>query len=264
MDWQSLVISIHAAREGGDNASLRLRMECTISIHAAREGGDLMQQCLMILLLVFQSTPPVKAATNIVDQLAHDLVFQSTPPVKAATSSASSHCFLNTISIHAAREGGDAHCARRFISISPFQSTPPVKAATLDFGENKYFVRFQSTPPVKAATVCNTNQRRQRHISIHAAREGGDAAFLNSLPVIIDISIHAAREGGDLLCAKAQTLREISIHAAREGGDFIRGVDYLILKIFQSTPPVKAATVAGVQGCYSSLISIHPAREGGD
>ena len=57
--------------------------------------------------------------------------FQSTPPVKAAT-----ECFgvLDTptpISIHAAREGGDATGKYRLPAVYGFQSTPPVKAATL-------------------------------------------------------------------------------------------------------------------------------------
>ncbi len=55
----------------------------------------------------------------------------------------------------------------------------------------------------------------------------------------------------------------ISIHAAREGGDFARKVyDYRMR--FQSTPPVKAATLL-CRGCHDrQSISIHAAREGGD
>ena len=34
------VISIHAAREGGDNRLAQCAPETCISIHAAREGGD--------------------------------------------------------------------------------------------------------------------------------------------------------------------------------------------------------------------------------
>ena len=34
------VISIHAAREGGDNVISRIPDYTAISIHAAREGGD--------------------------------------------------------------------------------------------------------------------------------------------------------------------------------------------------------------------------------
>ena len=37
---QSAVISIHAAREGGDSRSALSAVTVSISIHAAREGGD--------------------------------------------------------------------------------------------------------------------------------------------------------------------------------------------------------------------------------
>ena len=68
-------------------------------------------------------------------------------------------------------------------------------------------------------------------ISIHAAREGGDAAVL--------VNVHA----GD----------EISIHAAREGGDASDTYQADQSKPFQSTPPVKAATVRslGIERMYS-------------
>ena len=56
---------------------------------------------------------------------------------------------------------------------------------------------FQSTPPVKAATVSLFDARMPAIISIHAAREGGDLAFLYLGFHFVCISIHAAREGGD-------------------------------------------------------------------
>ena len=55
----------------------------------------------------FQSTPPVKAATKRLFLQVPPLRFQSTPPVKAATNSVANSSVFNTISIHAAREGGD-------------------------------------------------------------------------------------------------------------------------------------------------------------
>ena len=57
--------------------------------------------------MLFQSTPPVKAATP--KPLTFDVasVFQSTPPVKAATYGDPIYYEGNYISIHAAREGGD-------------------------------------------------------------------------------------------------------------------------------------------------------------
>ena len=60
-----------------------------------------------------------------------------------------------TISIHAAREGGDVLPISAINIASSFQSTPPVKAATCKLAVNV----------------------AGRRISIHAAREGGDAVF---------------------------------------------------------------------------------------
>ena len=57
-----------------------------------------------------------------------------------------------------------------------------------------------------------------------------------------DISIHAAREGGDL------TATRLNARPAR----------------FQSTPPVKAATLYLIRFFLLQIISIHAAREGGD
>ena len=55
----------------------------------------------------FQSTPPVKAATEYIDGFAYIREFQSTPPVKAATAVRMVSQPVRYISIHAAREGGD-------------------------------------------------------------------------------------------------------------------------------------------------------------
>ena len=80
---------------------------CFISIHAAREGGDGLHMVNCNNTLRFQSTPPVKAATLGADYAPSGLVFQSTPPVKAATRVDDDGMPVATISIHAAREGGD-------------------------------------------------------------------------------------------------------------------------------------------------------------
>ena len=80
-------------------------------------------------------------------------IFQSTPPVKAATPFGEGGILVSRISIHAAREGGDAGLFAVFRAPMGFQSTPPVKAATLHLA---FLIRNGG-------------------ISIHAAREGGDA-----------------------------------------------------------------------------------------
>ena len=127
------------------------------------------------------------------------LRFQSTPPVKAATYCTSQPVAIVDISIHAAREGGDAVFLPPLLSHAIFQSTPPVKAATQKYPQSLHRKGFQSTPPVKAATHFISSYDGEEHISIHAAREGGDSAELAE-KIRTAISIHAAREGGDHFC----------------------------------------------------------------
>ena len=90
-----------------------LQQRVLISIHAAREGGDCIAGCPRNRNALFQSTPPVKAATMADFNKRLDNEFQSTPPVKAATSGKYSTDDKYIISIHAAREGGDAAPTRR-------------------------------------------------------------------------------------------------------------------------------------------------------
>ena len=65
-----------------------------------------------------------------------------------------------------------------------FQSTPPVKAATANSVTAVGLDGFQSTPPVKAATINGDKITVYGSISIHAAREGGDAVAV-TLPAEI-------------------------------------------------------------------------------
>ena len=58
---------------------------------------------------LFQSTPPVRGATNDPDHAPNLWVFQSTPPVRGATDKALLNSRSRTISIHAPRAGGDAY-----------------------------------------------------------------------------------------------------------------------------------------------------------
>ena len=119
----------------------QLRHFDLISIHAAREGGD-------------QKTDVEKAYPSL---------FQSTPPVRAATSLGHHAAVTGRISIHAAREGGDQRRRTALALAEVFQSTPPVRAATAGPAINFACRPFQSTPPVRAATVvCRTVRNQTR------------------------------------------------------------------------------------------------------
>ena len=103
----------------------------------------------------FQSTPPVKAATIPSSHVGDPYKpFQSTPPVKAATSIDVAISPKQSISIHAAREGGD-----NAIGLEKYIRIISIHAAR-EGGDN--FTEFSCKIII---------------ISIHAAREGGDAQF---------------------------------------------------------------------------------------
>ena len=278
-------ISIHAAREGGDTSDKFCFSVLSISIHAAREGGDGIDTSIASADEIFQSTPPVKAATLSAHGYLSPCRFQSTPPVKAAT--------LRAVCLNFKMR---------------FQSTPPVKAATDIMLLLPPRAEFQSTPPVKAATDDCIFAMDDLEISIHAAREGGDKAAGYAVTGFNRISIHAAREGGDASCptwlygekefqstppvkaativwycydsvnifqstppVKAATVLYSSSHRAPQFQSTppvkaaTRAHFYQSsTPQFQSTPPVKAATIACGADQSASKISIHAAREGGD
>ena len=146
------VISIHAPREGGDRVQRDLQHDRPISIHAPREGGDGSGEHGADGSQQFQSTPPARGATKIIDTSNIRLKFQSTPPARGAT----------CVSINPT-------------AISQFQSTPPARGATKVFkNSGSMLLLFQSTPPARGATASATGGTLGLAISIHAPREGGD------------------------------------------------------------------------------------------
>ena len=118
-------ISIHAAREGGDTSS---HITCprysvfqsTPPVKAATYSNQIAN-----LQGIFQSTPPVKAATHSATALFGAMGFQSTPPVKAATCLTALADHLGGISIHAAREGGDSMTNSYFLKLHDFNPRRP-------------------------------------------------------------------------------------------------------------------------------------------
>ena len=123
-------ISIHAPREGSDVQSSLVFTLSEISIHAPREGSDFTCPGSIVTILKFQSTLPVRGATQDRQQHRGAASFQSTLPVRGATSSVSLLKLLDLISIHAPREGSDRRGPEvRHLQIQ-FQSTLPVRGAT--------------------------------------------------------------------------------------------------------------------------------------
>ena len=173
---------------------------------------------------------------------------------------------MSLISIHAPREEGDATgCSGRRMN-RLFQSTPPARGATPSQGITTIRWTFQSTPPAKGATDYPQQRQATGDISIHAPREGGDDAshcayvmsdiFQSTPPAkgatdreasahyFVDISIHAPREGGDgVPDRRKQGANNFNPRPPRRGRRFVVLLSVLV-KLFQSTPPAKGATVS--------------------
>ena len=101
-------------------------------------------------------------------------LFQSTPPVKAATHSNAGSRIVARISIHAAREGGDWT-----LSATLYKQRISIHAARE--GGDAYTHRLSRSAwiSIHAAreggdAVCVRMVSLDKLISIHAAREGGD------------------------------------------------------------------------------------------
>ena len=146
-----------------------------------------------------------------------------------------------SISIHAPREGGDQKGGVLWMvksNFNPrpprggrlrvtedgwwrseFQSTPPARGATGAAGDCLQLGLFQSTPPARGAT-CWCHARPTGHaISIHAPREGGDAASRRRLVGLSYFNPRPPRGG---------RLEPVQIGVVRLE--------------FQSTPPARGAT----------------------
>ena len=168
---------------------------------------------------LFQSTPPVRGATNDPDHAPNLWVFQSTPPVRGATDKALLNSRSRTISIHAPRAGGD-RCCKAIAHKKPYFNPRPPCGGRLPFFVFVFLImKFQSTPPVRGATSIRGGRKVACEISIHAPRAGGDCRGLvnasdfktfQSTPPVRGATLRLAlRCGGD----------RISIHAPRAGGD---------------------------------------------
>ena len=80
----------------------------------------------------------------------------------------------------------------------------------------------------------------------------------------LDISIHAPRAGGDLASGAATKTAQYFNPRPPCGGRRYRAKVTVGKDIFQSTPPVRGATMERMAELEPSIISIHAPRAGGD
>ena len=242
----TICISIHAPHTGRDSGCC---WPCVaffwISIHAPHTGRDNMFLSFLDWLDEFQSTRPIRGATNTIDKIAKNYTtFQSTRPIRGATS-----------------------CFDLLFDLLPFQSTRPIRGATAqNTGDDAALIanfnprapygarlpahmkkvvkayEFQSTRPIRGATL---------------AVSGGLA--------VQDISIHAPHTGRDQIITHAgcQRYRFQSTRPIR-GATFLPSCRAFSTAAFQSTRPIRGATIIHKQFHVSVSISIHAPHTGRD
>ncbi len=141
-----------------------------------------------------------------------------------------------------------------------FQSTHPVRGATATSSSAISTKAFQSTHPVRGATQTQNLGKTTVSISIHAPRERCDN-YNWETEWAVDISIHAPRErcdSGSLMICMAAGLFQ-STHPVR--GATVKSAKFYTFRIFQSTHPVRGATGFPAQLQQLLCISIHAPRE---
>ena len=147
------------------------------------------------------------------------VLFQSTPPVRGATTMVITRQPPAVISIHAPRAGSDY--ARAVLVVVAYISIHAPRAGSDPFSRLK-------------AHACK--------ISIHAPRAGSDYARA-VLVVVAYISIHAPRAGSDYFPPRSMSQYNNFNPRPPCGERQLDGVKLDANDLFQSTPPVRGATV---------------------
>ena len=123
------------------------------------------------------------------------------------------------ISIHAPREGRDAHRIAVQEQYAPFQSTRPARGATTGVFAYMAVTGFQSTRPARGATTTRSSLFAVYEFqSTRPARGATVTTDVNATYICIFQSTRPAR-GATASLRPAVVPHEISIHAPREGRD---------------------------------------------
>ena len=208
-------------RGGRLEHGLAHRRAGVISIHALREEGDPQEMINQMLTSGFLSTPSARRATNLRCCSRFSFLFLSTPSARRAT------CIVFGIIIGSCdfyprppRGGRPPVNAVVFALKLDFYPRPPRGGRLRHSTMTVYLgIVFLSTPSARRATPAARLRQPERHISIHALREEGDAGRSRSASTTTRfLSTPSARRA--TIRSKMESLRRrISIHALREEGD---------------------------------------------
>ena len=159
-------------------------VQACVSIHALRTEGDPTSLCLSAALVVFQSTPSARRATQASASGWHDgCSFNPRPPHGGRPSLSFGFAWhMNSFNPRPPHGGRPAISAWTCNEVS-FQSTPSARratVATLSFPAAS--ISFQSTPSARRATGNKPIRYLIMDVSIHALRTEGDQPDLRHNP----------------------------------------------------------------------------------
>ena len=194
--------------------------------------------------------------------------------------------FLATyVSIHAPHAGRDLAFNKGFCGVFGFQSTRPMRGATAFFLFLLCLLAFQSTRPMRGATSlvipALLNSLFQSTRPMRGATGYNRDSYSHS-----PVSIHAPHAGRDHAAREHHVIGEVSIHAPHAGRDYSRNLythssasfnprapcgarhlttfSIMLDIMFQSTRPMRGATITGTTIDTLSLVSIHAPHAGRD
>ena len=149
------MVSIHAPHAGRDILLLFPVVLRYVSIHAPHAGRDLGYTSTVSRVSMFQSTRPMRGATD------------DTPPRQQR----------RAVSIHAPHAGRDDRTGILRQSSARFNPRAPCGARPHRSSDSRGRMRFQSTRPMRGATCSRYCCAQERGVSIHAPHAGRDYAL---------------------------------------------------------------------------------------
>ncbi len=257
-----------------------------VSIHAPRAGRDPFIEDASVDTDCFNPRAPCGARPFVSTQGLSGYTFQSTRPVRGATGLVNVTVFRNYVSIHAPRAGRDGRWLAKEDETGCFNPRAPCGARLETWSICPNISWFQSTRPVRGATHGNKSGGFMGSVSIHAPRAGRDSLVLLSVlsfrgfnprapcgarpssfkrsSFILTVSIHAPRAGRD------SASRKIDIDSGCFNPRAPCGARQLNTRVksdrttFQSTRPVRGATIGQDLQRSKRMVSIHAPRAGRD
>ena len=260
----STPISIHAPHAGSDVGGIFRLGADGISIHAPHAGSDIIARRYQPDSFYFNPRSPCGERPLLSKESVKGYVFQSTLPMRGATQKMTVDPIGYYISIHAPHAGSDEACTIEIpvkgISIhAPHAGSDDVLLSMFDAdgisihaphagSDDTHLhapwciIKFQSTLPMRGATRKMLIEKKLKH-NFNPRSPCGER------PNSINTTLSA---------------KFISIHAPHAGSDGIGLQEMPLPAEFQSTLPMRGATVRNTNTGGGNDISIHAPHAGSD